>query len=67
LQVVTGDPTPEEIAALVAVLAARAAANATGAGDRPAPRRSAWSDPPRRLRRPLPHGPGAWRTSAFPG
>ena len=63
LRVVRGDPTPEEIAALVAVLTARARAVA-----RPAPRerRSAWSDPSRRLRRPLAHGPGAWRTSALP-
>jgi Acyl-CoA carboxylase epsilon subunit len=64
LQVVRGDPTPEEIAALVAVLTARARA-----ATRPAPhaQRSAWSDPSRRARRPLPHGPGAWRTSALPG
>ncbi|GAB2872908.1 hypothetical protein GCM10027176_88050 [Actinoallomurus bryophytorum] len=64
LQVVRGDPTPEEIAALVAVLTARARA---ATGPAPRPRRSAWSDPSRRLRRPLPHGPGAWRTSALPG
>jgi hypothetical protein len=66
LQVVHGDPTPEELAALVAVLTARA--RAATAGPNPAePRRSAWSAPSRRMRRPLPHGPGAWRSSAFPG
>lgn len=65
LQVVHGDPTPEELAALVAVLTARA--RAAAAADRPEPRRSSWSDPSRRMRRPLPHGPGAWRSSAFPG
>lgn len=64
LQVVHGDPTPEEIAALVAVLTARARA---ATGRRPARARSAWSDPSRHLRRDLPHGPGAWRASALPG
>jgi Acyl-CoA carboxylase epsilon subunit len=64
LRVAHGDPTPEEVAALVAVLTARARA---AAGAEPRPRRSAWSDHARRLRQPLPHGPGAWRTSAFPG
>jgi hypothetical protein len=63
LQVVHGDPTPEEIAALVAVLTARARA---AASPEPSRRRSAWSDPARRLRRPLSHGPGAWRTAALP-
>ncbi|MDN3357062.1 acyl-CoA carboxylase subunit epsilon [Actinomadura sp. DC4] len=63
LQVVHGDPTPEEIAALVAVLTARAHA---AAAPEPGRRRSAWSDTARRLRKPLPHGPGAWRTSSLP-
>jgi hypothetical protein len=67
LQIVRGDPTPEEIAALVAVLTARARARAASGDGPPKPERSAWSDPSRRLRRPLPHGPGAWRSSAFPG
>jgi hypothetical protein len=66
LRVVRGDATPEEIAALVAVVAAagaRAAASAEPAAERP----SAWRDPARRMRRPTPHGPGAWRASALPG
>jgi hypothetical protein len=63
LQVVRGDPTPEEIAALVAVLTARARA---AAEPEPLRRRSAWSDPARRLRQPLSHGPGAWRAAALP-
>jgi hypothetical protein len=64
LQVVRGNPTAEEIAALVAVLTARAQAAAE-----PPPRetRSRWSAPARRLRRPIEHSPGAWRASAFPG
>lgn len=64
LRVIRGDATPEEIAALIAVVAA---ANARGtAAEPPAPRMSAWRDPARRVRGPLPHGPGAWRASALP-
>jgi len=63
LRVVRGDATPEEIAALVAVLAAR--------GDDEAPSqprlvKNAWSDRSRLLRRPLAAGPGAWRNSGLP-
>jgi Acyl-CoA carboxylase epsilon subunit len=67
LRVVRGDATPEEIAALVAVLMARSGP-ASGAA-RPAvrPVRGAWSDRSRQLRRPLYPGPGAWRRSALPG
>jgi hypothetical protein len=64
LRVVRGDATPEEIAALVAVLLARSAADAAPA---PASARSAWSDRSRLLRRPLFPGAGAWRRSALPG
>jgi hypothetical protein len=64
LRVVRGDATPEEIAALVAVLAARG-----GEGDaRSQPRsvKNTWSDRSRLLRRPLATAPGAWRASALP-
>lgn len=65
LRVVRGEPTPEELAALVTVLAARAAAvPATGSGSDPA--RPAWQDRARYLRTTLPHGAGAWRASAWP-
>jgi Acyl-CoA carboxylase epsilon subunit len=61
LRVVRGEPTPEELAALVTVLAARSAAAA------PAPVvRSAWADPARRLGRTHRPGRGAWRRSALP-
>ena len=67
LRVVHGDATPEEIAALVAVVnAASARASAAAAAGPPAPRMSAWRDPARRVRPALPHGPGAWRASALP-
>jgi hypothetical protein len=64
LRVVRGDATPEEIAALVAVLLARSAAGEVVV---PTPARSAWSDRSRLLRRPLFPGAGAWRRSALPG
>jgi hypothetical protein len=61
LRIVKGDATPEEIAALVVVLAS------AGAPAPAAPRpRSAWADPARRLHAPLPPGPGAWRASGLP-
>ncbi|MDP9396888.1 MAG: acyl-CoA carboxylase subunit epsilon [Actinomycetota bacterium] len=60
LRVVRGDPTPEELAALVAVLSARPAPAAA-----PPVRRSVWRDPARLVRRPLRSGPGAWRASAL--
>jgi hypothetical protein len=62
-RVVRGTPTDEELAALVVVLAAAAALPRTGAQ---ALARSAWNDPVARLRRPLPVGPAAWRTSTWP-
>lgn len=65
LRVIRGDATPEEIAALVAVVSA-ANARATAPTEPPAPRMSSWRDPARRMRVPLPHGPGAWRASALP-
>jgi hypothetical protein len=59
LRIVRGDATPEEVAALVAVLAARG-----GGGEPPAEAPpSEWARP--RPRRPLPSpGPGAWRAAA---
>jgi hypothetical protein len=65
LRVIRGDATPEEIAAVVAVLLSRAAAADAPPQPRPAP--SAWADRSRLLRRPLHPGPDAWRRSALPG
>jgi Acyl-CoA carboxylase epsilon subunit len=65
LRVVRGEPTPQELAALVTVLAVRATAvPAGGSGSEPV--RSAWQDRARYLRTTLPHGTGAWRASARP-
>ncbi|HEY9349660.1 MAG TPA: acyl-CoA carboxylase subunit epsilon [Acidothermales bacterium] len=63
LRVVRGEPSAEELAAVLAVLTARAAPRTSSAT---APS-SAWADPRRRVRVPLAHGPGAWRASALPG
>ena len=62
LRVVRGDATPEEIAALVAVLLSRVGGDEVPPGQA----RSAWADRARQLRRPLRPGPGAWRRSALP-
>jgi hypothetical protein len=58
--VVRGAATADEVAALVAVLAA-----ASGSGDESAPgaAQSAWAAHGATLRRPVGHGPGAWRNS----
>ena len=64
LRLVRGDATPEEIAALVAVLAA--ASGGDEAADSGPPRTSRWGDPAGRVRPPVAHGPGAWRGSALP-
>ena len=60
-RVVRGTPTDEELAALTVVLLAAVAPQ----GDPPPVPRSAWADRAARMRRPLPVGPDAWRTSAW--
>jgi hypothetical protein len=68
LQVVRGDATPEEIAALVVTLSALAAARASaGAAARAsAAPASGWTDRSRLLRTPVHPSPGGWRRSALP-
>ena len=61
LKVVRGDATEEELAALVAVLAA------SGGSDEAAPAPvPAWSAHHRKVRVTLPHGAGGWRNSGLP-
>ena len=62
LRIVRGNPTDEEVAALVAVVATLGNAPEEST---PEPR-SAWSSRRALVRAPLTHGPDAWRTSAFP-
>jgi hypothetical protein len=61
LRVVKGDVTEEELAALVALVAARASA---GTPVKPQPR-SEWGHPARAVRGPHRPGPDAWRRSAW--
>jgi len=61
LRIVRGEPDDAELAALTAVLAAAPAAPSA-----PPATPSTWNDPQTRLRRPVPAGPHAWRTAAWP-
>ncbi|WP_327241892.1 acyl-CoA carboxylase epsilon subunit [Streptomyces sp. NBC_01320] len=63
IRVLHGQPTPEELAAVMALLAARAAASHQAQATS---RTCAWAsrgEPMHRIPRP---GPTAWRTSAWP-
>ncbi len=62
LSVLRGEPTPDELAALVVVLASRQQARPADAGKRA----SLWSSPGQTLHAPLFPGPGAWRASGLP-
>jgi hypothetical protein len=62
LSVVRGQPTPDELAALLVLLASRRPAGCTDQTRRP----SLWSSPRLALRTPLFPGPGAWRASGLP-
>ncbi|MGQ0625080.1 MAG: acyl-CoA carboxylase subunit epsilon [Sporichthyaceae bacterium] len=61
LRVVRGTPDDYELAALLAVVSACSGAG----GTEPEAQPNAWSDRSRLVRGPLPHGPGAWRASAW--
>ena len=62
LRVVKGEPTDEELAALVTVLTLRSASQPTA----PAAGPSGWSAYARTVRPPVLPGPDAWRRSARP-
>ncbi|MFE5871907.1 acyl-CoA carboxylase epsilon subunit [Streptomyces roseifaciens] len=67
IKVVRGNPTPEELAAALAVVRARAAAG-NAAAPEAGEARPEWSTPARRLtatRMPQ-AGPRAWRTTYWP-
>ncbi|MGN6606215.1 MAG: acyl-CoA carboxylase subunit epsilon [Jatrophihabitans sp.] len=61
LRIVSGSPTPEELAVLTALVTAAGAGGVAAAPE--APRRGRWNDPARGTRRPLLPGPGAWRAT----
>lgn len=62
LRIVRGEPSDEEVAALIAVVAALADA---AAAEQHGPR-SAWADPAHRLRTPLHPGPKPGAARRFP-
>lgn len=62
LFLVKGEATPEEVAALTAVLTALGNAG----GDRPARPTPVWAAPQRAVRARHLHGPGGWRASSMP-
>lgn len=61
LTVVRGAPTPEQLAAVLAVVSARGSGGGT---EEATPVRSPWARP--QLRPALTPGPGAWQASALP-
>ncbi|HLT10466.1 MAG TPA: acyl-CoA carboxylase epsilon subunit [Micromonosporaceae bacterium] len=63
VQIVRGHPSEEEVAAVVAVLLARARSNGDGGTSRPVSR---WASSARPRADVLPRGGGAWRASALP-
>ncbi len=62
LRIVRGDPSPEEVAALTAVLAAASGGGEPEPDTGPA---SVWTERESLVRRPLTPGPNAWRTSGW--
>ncbi|MEV5384173.1 acyl-CoA carboxylase epsilon subunit [Streptomyces sp. NPDC052721] len=67
IKVVRGNPTPEELAAALAVVRARAAAAAATPSGAKSPR-DAWSDPSRIAAHRVPRpGPTSWTRTYWPG
>lgn len=68
IKVVRGNPTPEELAAALAVVRARAAAAAAAVPPGAPTSRDSWSDPSRIAAHRLPQpGPTAWGRTYWPG
>jgi Acyl-CoA carboxylase epsilon subunit len=65
LSVVRGEPTVEELAALVAVIASRSSDDARPSA-RSKPKVSGWTDRRRYVRGGLMPSPDGWRTSVLP-
>lgn len=61
LRVVRGEPTPEELAVVTALVTAAASAGGDAAPE--PPRRGRWNDPAALHRQPLLSGPGGWRAA----
>lgn len=63
-QVIKGEPTDEELAAVIMVLTSQAAA--ASAKDANAKLTPEWNAPHRSVRKSFEHGAGSWRRSALP-
>ena len=67
LRIVRGDPTPEELAALTALVSAAAASSSdqseTDQSETEPPRRGRWNDPAAAHRGSWRSGPGGWRAA----
>ncbi|MEY3677722.1 MAG: hypothetical protein RL351_949 [Actinomycetota bacterium] len=61
IQVVSGAPTPEELATVIAVLEAAHAEEAENTPGYERPLKSTWSRNVAQLRHPIVPGPGQWR------
>jgi len=59
LRIVRGEPTPEELAALTAIVSAAGESEEAPAQ----PVRGRWNDPAATHRRPWQRGPGGWRAA----
>ncbi|MGI5481024.1 acyl-CoA carboxylase epsilon subunit [Streptomyces lavendofoliae] len=67
IKVLRGNPTPEELAAALAVVRARAAASDSAASDGAERVPEGWSDPARIAHTHRPHpGPRSWARSYWP-
>ncbi|RBQ17155.1 acyl-CoA carboxylase subunit epsilon [Spongiactinospora rosea] len=62
MNIVRGDATAEEIAAVVLAIARRATPPKAPSARKTDP----WRDPTHRMRKPLAHGLGAWRSGSLP-
>ena len=63
LRIVRGEPTPEELAVVTALVAAAGGADAAGESPK---RRGRWADPFDQHRRPWQTGAGGWRAALRP-
>ena len=63
VEVVRGNPSPEQLGAVITLLFARSAA---GTAPEPTAQRSLWAQLSQLQPRSIAHGPGAWRASGLP-
>jgi hypothetical protein len=64
IRIARGDPTPEELAVVAALLASVGrSAGLAADGDDAAPVRGRWNDPAHLVRRGWAVGPGGWRAA----